>query len=112
MDKRRTKVATLDQIWEGGTLLVESGGEPICLYNLQGRIHATQDLCTHGSASLSEGIVEGDRIQCPLHQGEFHIPSGKACAVPCSVDLKTYRVEVEESDVYIVDAVTAEPPLA
>ena len=50
-------------------MLVQSEDEPVCLYNLQGKIYATQDLCTHGSASLSEGLIEGDRIQCPHGTG-------------------------------------------
>lgn len=103
MSAGRVKVATVDQVPEEGTLLVEAGGEPVCLYNVKGTIYATHDLCTHGSASLSEGfIVEGDRIQCPLHQGEFHIPTGKACAVPCAVNVQVFPVQVEGADVYVV----------
>ena len=101
MDDRSTRVASLDEIGEGETLLVYVDGEPVCLYNLQGRIFATQDRCTHGSASLSEGWIEDDRILCPLHHGEFQIATGKACAIPCSVDLRTYPVRIEGREIHV-----------
>ena len=41
----------------GRTLAVTLDSEPVCLYNLNGEIFATHDVCTHGSASLSEGFI-------------------------------------------------------
>ena len=72
----------------------------ICVYNLEGVFYATADLCTHATASLAEGDVEEDLITCPVHWGQFHIPSGKAMTFPCEKDLRTYRVEIEGDDVY------------
>lgn len=72
----------------------------ICVYNLDGVFYATADLCTHATASLAEGDVEDDLITCPVHWGQFHIPSGKAVTFPCERDLRTYRVEVEQDEVY------------
>jgi ethylbenzene dioxygenase ferredoxin subunit len=100
--KKRVKVADVRQLAERGTLRVTFGSEPVCLYNLGGTIHATHDRCTHGSASLSYGVVEGEYVQCPLHHGEFHIPTGKAVGVPCTVDLKVFTVELDGESVYIV----------
>jgi len=73
-------------------------GCPVAVYNLEGRFYATHDVCTHATASLSEGeIIDGDVIACPVHDGHFHIPTGQAMAFPCTVDLRTYRV-MEEGD--------------
>lgn len=72
----------------------------ICVYNLDGTFYATADLCTHATASLAEGDVEEDLITCPVHWGQFHIPSGKAVTFPCEKDLRTYRVQIEADDVY------------
>ena len=95
------RVASLDEVPEGGTLQVEAAGESICLYNLSGRIHATQDSCTHEEASLAEGYVEGDCIECPLHQALFHIPTGKVRAPPATEDLRVYPVHVEGRDISV-----------
>lgn len=72
----------------------------ICVYNLDGTFYATADLCTHATASLAEGDVEDDLITCPVHWGQFHIPSGKAVTFPCEKNLRTYRIELEGEEVY------------
>lgn len=96
------KVASLDDVPEDGTLLCTLDGHAICLYNVNGTIFATSDTCTHGEASLADGfIVNADEIECPLHQGRFHIPTGKAVHAPCIVDIKTYSVRTEGKSVMI-----------
>ncbi|HLV76432.1 MAG TPA: non-heme iron oxygenase ferredoxin subunit [Marinobacter sp.] len=72
----------------------------IAVYNLGGTFYATADLCTHATASLSEGDIEDNLIVCPVHWGTFHIPTGKAEGFPCEIDLRTYPVEVEDGKVY------------
>jgi naphthalene 1,2-dioxygenase system ferredoxin subunit len=101
--KEWIKVANAADIPEDGTLLVHLGAEPVCLYNLAGRIFATQDTCTHGQASLADGFIDGEEIECPLHQGRFHIATGKAVGIPCIEDIRTYAVKVEDDEVLIKD---------
>jgi nitrite reductase/ring-hydroxylating ferredoxin subunit len=96
------EVAKADEVPEQGTLAVTLGGEPVCLYNLDGEIFATHDVCTHGSASLSEGfILEDGLIECPLHQGSFDIRTGRAVSIPCKDDIRTYAVRVEGGRVFL-----------
>jgi nitrite reductase/ring-hydroxylating ferredoxin subunit len=95
MDSRWITVASLDEIPEGATLRVEAAGEEICLYNLAGRIHATHDICTHEEASLADGYIEGDCIECPLHQARFHIPTGQVRSPPATEDLRVFPVRLE-----------------
>ncbi|HVL56310.1 MAG TPA: non-heme iron oxygenase ferredoxin subunit [Burkholderiaceae bacterium] len=76
-------------------------GRPIAVYNLGGRFYATANVCTHQHACLSDGFVIDDVIECPLHQGRFHIPTGRAKGAPVHVDLRTYPVRVEEGIVLI-----------
>ena len=58
-------------------------------------------ICTHEEAHLADGLVIDDVIECPLHQGRFHIPSGKAKSPPVCVDLKTYPVKLEDGEIFI-----------
>ena len=97
------KVAAVSDVPRDGTLLVNLGAEPVCLYNVAGRIYATHDVCTHGQASLADGFIEGEEIECPLHQGKFHIPSGKATGIPCTEDIRCYAVKVEDGAVLLKD---------
>ncbi|OZI77671.1 non-heme iron oxygenase ferredoxin subunit [Bordetella genomosp. 12] len=84
------------------TLRVTLDGEAVCLYNLQGRICATQDKCPHGNASLAEGWVEDGTIECPLHQGVFDISSGKPQCPPVTTPLRCYDVRVEDGTVFLL----------
>lgn len=95
------KVAAVADVPEDGTLFVRVGSEPVCLYNLAGEIRATHDTCTHGQASLAEGFIDGDKIECPLHQGLFEIRTGKAVGVPCNIDVKVYPVKIEDGAVHV-----------
>ena len=95
------EVAKVDEVPEDGTFRTFLGGEPVCLYNLGGTIYATHDTCTHGQASLADGFVDGEKIECPLHQGLFHIPTGKAVGAPCTVDIRAYPVRVENGAVLL-----------
>jgi len=101
MSENWIAVAAASDVPEEGTLLVSLGEEPVCLYKLGGRIFATHDTCTHGQASLADGFIDGEEIECPLHQGRFVIATGKAVGVPCIEDIRTYAVKVENGKVLI-----------
>lgn len=77
------------------------GNHGIAVYLLDDEVFATDDLCTHGEASLAEGEIEDGKILCPFHLGSFDIRTGAACAAPCSIDLRTYPVQIVDGTVYI-----------
>ena len=95
------KVAALGDVPEGEALAVEAGDVAICLYNVAGRIYATQDSCTHEEASLAAGYIDGDCIECPLHQAVFHIPTGEVREAPATENLRVYPVKIENGDVLV-----------
>jgi nitrite reductase/ring-hydroxylating ferredoxin subunit len=76
-------------------------GRNLAVYNVDGTFYATDDECTHGAASLSEGVIDGDVVECPFHFGAFHIPTGKPVAAPCSIPLRTYETQVVEDNVIV-----------
>jgi nitrite reductase/ring-hydroxylating ferredoxin subunit len=79
----------------------EVGDEVVAVYNIDGTFYATEARCTHATADLADGILEGDVIECSLHFGAFHVPTGKAVQAPCFVDLKTFRTEVKDGQVLV-----------
>lgn len=95
MAGRWIEIARLDEVPEDGTLGRDVGSHRVCLYRLPDGIYATDAICTHGSADLADGFIDGEEIECPLHGGRFHIPTGKATGVPCVTDVRTFRVRVE-----------------
>jgi nitrite reductase/ring-hydroxylating ferredoxin subunit len=84
-------------------LVTLADGRSLAVFNVDGAIFATNDRCTHGDASLSEGYVEGFEVECPFHQGRFDIRSGAPTAAPCTIRLQTYRVTVRDDSVYLLD---------
>jgi nitrite reductase/ring-hydroxylating ferredoxin subunit len=76
-------------------------GRALAVYNVGGKIFVTDDLCTHGDASLSEGEIEDGNVVCPYHLGKFDIRSGTATGAPCSISLRIYDVTIDGGDVLI-----------
>ena len=101
MTEKWVQVAKLDDVPEDSTFVVSVAGDPVCLYNLGGTIYATHDICTHAHASLAEGFIDGENIECPLHQGLFHIPTGKAVGPPVEEDLRVYPVKIEGDQIFV-----------
>ena len=79
---------------EGEVLGVELAGRSIALYAADTGIFATDNICTHAYACLSDGWLDGEVIECPLHAARFDIRTGKVLDPPATEDLKTYPVRV------------------
>ena len=94
-------VAKTDDLGEEEVMAVFVGSEEIALYNVEGEFYATHGVCTHENVGLADGFVEGDLIECPLHNACFEIKTGKAVNPPAEVDLKTYPVKVEGDTIYV-----------
>lgn len=79
----------------GKAIRIEKDGLTLAVFNLEGEFHVTDDHCTHGPGSLSEGCITGDVVECDFHNGAFNIRTGEVVAPPCMVPLKTYRTVVD-----------------
>ena len=95
------RVAALDEVPEGGTFPATFRGEPVCVYNVGGRILATHDVCTHEDASLADGFIVDGKIECPLHQGRFDVRDGRALCSPLRENVATYPVRIEDGIVFV-----------
>ncbi|MBM3528614.1 MAG: non-heme iron oxygenase ferredoxin subunit [Alphaproteobacteria bacterium] len=89
------------EIPEGSAKSFEVGNLTIAVYNVGGQFYATDNECTHGAASLADGILEDDVIECTLHYGAFNVKTGEAVQAPCFTALRTYKVIVEGGDVKV-----------
>src|SRR5262245_12049448 len=96
----RVLLCSTSDVLPGTVTKVELQGRSLAVYNIDGQFFATDDRCTHGLASLSDGVLDGDVIECTMHFGAFHVPSGEPAGMPCTVPLRTYPVDVEGTDVF------------
>lgn len=95
------KVCRRDEVAEGEALKLSQFPIEVALFNVGGEFFATQDQCTHGQWSLSEGYFNGDVVECALHLGKFCVRDGAVRSAPASVPLRTFAVRVEQGDVLI-----------
>ena len=85
----------------GAALRVDSGSLALAVFNVNGEFFVTDDACTHGPGSLSEGYLDGEIIECNFHGGQFSVRTGEVISPPCMVPLRTYAVTVEHGMVLI-----------
>jgi nitrite reductase/ring-hydroxylating ferredoxin subunit len=97
----RIELCKVEDVGVGEARKIETAGLTLAVYNLEGEFCVTDDHCTHGPGSLSEGFIDGDVIECNFHQGRFDIRTGQVVGPPCMVPVKTYKTHVEDGRVYI-----------
>ena len=95
------KVASIEDVPEGGGLCVEVRGRRVALFKIDGEVFAIDDTCTHAEASLSEGELAGDEVMCPLHFATFNIRTGACTGPPADEDVRSYSVRIVGDDVEI-----------
>ena len=62
---------------------------------------ATDGICTHEQTCLADGLVMGDIVECPKHNGRFNYKTGQGKGAPITEDLKTYPTKVENGTVFV-----------
>lgn len=92
---RRIALCKPAEVNAGTAIRVEKEGLSLAVFNLDGEFHVTDDACTHGPGSLSEGCIEGDVVECDFHNGAFNIRTGAVVTPPCMIPIKTYRTVVD-----------------
>jgi nitrite reductase/ring-hydroxylating ferredoxin subunit len=101
-ESSRVELCKVADVAPGNVVRVETAvGLTLAVYNLDGSFYVTDDACTHGPGSLSEGCIDGDTIECNFHQGVFNIRTGEVVQPPCIVPIKTYKAVVADGTVYI-----------
>ena len=99
--RQRIELCNASDVPAGGALKVETNGLILAVFNVDGEIYVTDDTCTHGPGSLSEGYICGDTVECDFHNGVFNIKTGEVVAPPCMIPLRTHRATVEDGKVFI-----------
>jgi nitrite reductase/ring-hydroxylating ferredoxin subunit len=97
----RIDLCAADDVPAGEALKVETAGLALAVFNVDGAFFVTDDACTHGPGSLSEGYLDGHVIECDFHNGAFDVRTGEVVAPPCMIPVKTYKAVVEDGRVLI-----------
>ena len=102
MSQRWKAVCSVADIPVLGSRVVQRGVKPdVAIFrNSEDKIFALLDRCPHKGGPLSQGIVFGERVACPLHNWSIELGSGCAMApdVGCA---QKFNVKVEGGRVYL-----------
>lgn len=104
MTTQRFKVAALDDLVQQVGQRVDVAGHRIALFRIADSVYAIGDRCSHAEASLAEGELFDDAVECPRHGSEFDLRTGEPNALPATRSVPVYDVEVEAGDVYLTVA--------
>ena len=99
----RVKVLDLAALPPGQTALVTVDGEDVALFRQGDEVLAIGNECPHQGGSLSDGLIEGDIVTCPVHGWEFDLRSGACMTIP-GESVPRYAVTVEAGAIFLEDA--------
>lgn len=97
----KLKVTPLDQLPSDRGVRVIVGEHRIALFRIGDDVYAIGDRCSHAEASLSEGEVFDEAVECPRHGSEFDLRTGEPSSLPATSPVPTYQVGVEDGTVYL-----------
>jgi nitrite reductase (NADH) small subunit len=96
-----TKVVALHDIPKLGSRLVRSAKGEIAIFRTEDdRVFALHNSCPHKGGPLSQGIVYGDKVACPLHNWRISLVDGQA-EEPDEGHTACFAVKVEDGEVYL-----------
>ena len=73
------EIGRLEQIPRRGARCVKTTGGPIAVFRtMDDKLFAIEDRCPHKGGPLSQGIVHGTQVTCPLHNWVFSLETGEA----------------------------------
>jgi nitrite reductase/ring-hydroxylating ferredoxin subunit len=93
-------VCPAGELGPGRGRLVEIGGQPIALFNVDGAFFAVEDTCLHAGGPLHEGELSGCIVTCPWHEWQFDVTTG-ACSLNPKVLLARFAVRVVDGMIEI-----------
>ncbi len=95
------KVGRIEDIPPLGARVVETGNGDIAVFRTaEDKIFAVRDKCPHKGGPLSQGIVHGRNVTCPLHNWNIALESGQAVA-PDEGCVARYPLKVEDGVIHL-----------
>ncbi|WP_291987167.1 nitrite reductase small subunit NirD [Candidatus Accumulibacter sp. ACC007] len=94
-------ICKLDDIPRLGSRVVRSMNGDIALFRTSSdEVFALRDRCPHKGGPLSQGLVHGNQVTCPLHGWRLRLDSGEAVA-PDQGCARRYPIRIESDTVFL-----------
>jgi Na+-transporting NADH:ubiquinone oxidoreductase subunit F len=96
------EVCASDRLGRQDVLRFDHARHTYAIYRTaDGRVHATDGMCTHGNTHLADGMVAGTIVECPKHNGRFDVVTGAPRRLPACLALRTHRARDEDGRVWL-----------
>ncbi len=97
------QIATLADLPPNGMCGFVHGSHRIAIYRIGDNLYATNNVCSHEEADLTDGWLEPDdcTVECPLHGARFDITTGQALTLPAYRPVAIYPIRLEGDLVFI-----------
>ena len=99
-ERRRVRVAAVKDIPAGEGRVVETGGDTLAVFNVDGEFFAIDNRCVHRGGPLGEGPLAGHVVMCPWHAWRFDVRTGANVNNP-AVKVACFPVAVERGEVFV-----------
>lgn len=103
LTKMKVYVGSLSDLPErvGKTVILEKNKEVAVFKLSNGNVKAVENKCPHKGGVLSEGIVSGDHVFCPMHDWKICLEDGKV-QEPDFGCVKTYETVIDDGEVFLL----------
>lgn len=95
------EVCKIDELEIGETRKLDLDPPIAIVRGESGQVYAIDDTCSHATASLSEGFVEDDTVECPLHMAVFCLRTGEPQCKPATKPVATHTVFIKDDMIFV-----------
>lgn len=97
------RLAAASEVPRDAMRAFEHEGRRVAVYHVGDQWYATDDICTHDYAHLSEGWLDPDdcTVECPLHGSRFSLQTGAALSLPAFAPVAVHEVRVDGDDLLV-----------
>ena len=99
--KKFITVASQSEVPSGEARVFEAGGKSLALCNVDGKIYAIDNVCTHDDGPLGSGKLQDHAIECPRHGARFDVRTGAVLGMPAAYPVKSYPTRIENGQVQV-----------
>ncbi len=102
MSSRQIRIDEAEHLNPGQMLGIMVEGKDILLANIEGKLYAIDNKCSHEDAILYNGALKQDCVECPLHGSRFSFKTGLPMEEPATEPVNTYLIHKEQDGYYII----------
>lgn len=95
------RAAKLSDVPPGRVIVVAVGDEDLALCNVDGRIYAVANVCSHDEGPLGSGYLLGSEIECPRHGARFDVRTGEVRSLPAIIPIAPFEVKIDGDDILV-----------